>query len=138
MEDQKSVGVFYLHHTDHLSRLTPLLIVEGGRVYFRGYRMKITLEGLEGLGYLRCEEDGKVILSFQNGKITLQDCEHYHWHLTTGNPGIPDMERDINIKKFNLDDWEEYLIKEHVGIIAVDDKWLYLMHYTEKVWEPPS
>jgi len=98
--------------------------------------MKITLEGIRGVGYLKCPEDGKIILSFQNGKFTLQDCEHYHWKLTTGNPGIPDIERGINVEESDiLDNWEEYLKKEHVGVFAIDDKWLYLMHYVERPWK---
>jgi len=99
--------------------------------------MKISLEGMGGIGYLRCPIDGRIILSFQGNKFTLQDCEHYHWHLVDNNPGIPDIENGVKIEKTDvLDDWEEYLKKEHVGIFAIDNKWLYLMQYTEKVWEP--
>jgi len=98
--------------------------------------MKISLEGVEGLAYLKCPEDGRIILSFQGNKFTLQDCEHYHWHLTTHNPGIPDIEKGVSIGESDiLDDWEEYLKKEHVGVLAIDDKWLYLMHYVERPWK---
>jgi hypothetical protein len=85
----------------------------------------------EGLPYIRCPLDGKVILKYENGKPFYDSCAHLHWH-ETKYPEIP--EKDPNkVSDDDEIDWDDFLKLRHITRITVNGEKLYLVWYLVRI-----
>jgi len=104
--------------------------------------MKISLKETGALGQLRCPEDSKELLIFHDDDITLQDCEHYHWHLSPDE----DDEGEFNKKDERGEDearedeneedeeaWNEVLKQNYIAKVSVGDAAFYLIRLEKAV-----
>jgi len=93
--------------------------------------MKITLEEVEAITYLKCEKDGKALLWTQGDKITIQNCEHYRWFLLDHFAFLPYMEKGavVDDDPRSLDDFEDAVKEQHIASVAIGKKRLYLVSY---------
>ena len=114
--------------------------------------MKVRLEESGALGYLRCPEDGKTLLTFQGDDINLQDCEHYRWHLVDNDTDISDVinekdneeEEEEDSKEEEEEDsededvdekWKEVLKRNYIAAVSVEGGKFYLIHLEKAVKE---
>jgi len=90
--------------------------------------MKVRLQESEALGILRCPEDGKELLVFNDDDINLQACEHYHWHM--GSDDI-DENVDENVDEEYTDEygkeWSEILKHNYIAKVSVEEGAFYLL-----------
>ena len=108
-------------------------------VIFRGIEMKISLKETGALGILRCTEDGKTLLVFHDDDITLQDCEHYHWHLGHDEDDEGEFnkkdERGEDEEDGEEEDWNEVLKANHIAAVSVEGGTFYLVRLENAVKE---
>jgi len=110
--------------------------------------MKVRLQESGALGHLRCPEDGKTLLTFNNDDVILEDCEHYHWHLEDNDSDITeaiegnikedeeDNEEEEEDNEENADEeWKEVLKHNYIAAVSVEGGKFYLVRLEKAVKE---
>ena len=76
------------------------------------------------MGYLRCPLDNTVLLIFNEDDVTLQNCEHYHWHGGPDDLNLDENKEDENEEE-DEESWNEVL-SNYIAKVSVED--LSLIH----------
>jgi len=87
--------------------------------------MKIRLQDANSMGYLRCPLDDEVLLSFNGDDVTLQNCEHFHWHGSTDE--VVENEKNENDEDNDEEEWSEILRDNYIAKVSVEDAVFYLI-----------
>jgi hypothetical protein len=93
--------------------------------------LRVTIEGTETISYFRCGKDGRVLLWVENGKITIQNCNHYRWFILDNFESLPYIDKGViaDDRPPHLDDFDNALREEHIAAVAIGKKRLYLVEY---------
>jgi len=90
--------------------------------------MKIRLEDAGSFGYLRCPNDDKLLLKFQDDDVVLENCEHFKWHLAGDNEyeGVSNNDEE-DASDNDEEDWDEIVRQNHVAAVEVQNGKFYLI-----------
>jgi len=103
---------------------------------FSGMKMKVRLQESGALGHLRCPEDGKTLLTFNNDDVILEDCEHYHWHLGPDEGEFDKKDEGVEDEEDGEEeDWNEVLKANHIAAVSVEGGKFYLVRLEKAVKE---
>jgi len=92
--------------------------------------MKVRLEGTGASSVLRCPLDNTVLLIHNEDDVTLQNCEHYRWHVGPDDLNLDENKEDENEEE-DEESWNEVL-SNYIAKVSVEDGAFYLLHL-EKV-----
>ena len=96
--------------------------------------MKVRLEGASSIAVLRCPLDDKVLMYYSEDDVTIESCEHYHWHASSDDL---DENKEDEVKEDENEEveesWNEVLKQNYIAKVSVGDAAFYLIRLEKAV-----